>query len=86
MWSNFKDEPDTNYLSSAEDRYFFHNAFSFFRSDFLKENPFNEKYAAKEDRYWAIDVIGGGHGILYEPDNVVNHFYTPNGATWKGVG
>jgi len=86
MWSNFKDEPQTNYFSKAEDRYFFHNAFSFFKTDFIKKNLFDEKYAGKEDRYWAIDMINNGENVLYDSNSVVNHFYTQNGATWKGIG
>jgi len=86
MWSNFKDEPQTNYFSKAEDRYFFHNAFSFFKTDFIKKNKFDERYAGKEDRYWAIDMINNGNNVLYDSDSVVNHFYTQNGATWKGIG
>tara|TARA_S200002703_G_scaffold92235_1_gene79715 strand:- start:213 stop:863 length:651 start_codon:yes stop_codon:yes gene_type:complete len=86
MWSNFKDKPQTNYFCKAEDRYFFHNAFSFFKTEVLRENPFDEKYAGKEDRYWAIDMINSGNNILYDSNSVVNHFYTKNGATWKGVG
>jgi|TARA_R100000081_G_C4810587_1_gene170840 glycosyltransferase involved in cell wall biosynthesis len=86
MWSNFKDENQTNYFSKPEDRYFFHNAFSFFKGDFIKKNLFDERYAGKEDRYWAIDMINNGNNILYDSDSVVNHFYTKNGATWKGIG
>ena len=52
----------------------------------MRENPFDEKYAGKEDRYWAIDMINSGNNILYDSNSVVNHFYTKNGATWKGVG
>ena len=86
MWSNFKDESQTNYFSEAENRYFFHNAFSFFKRDFMKKNQFDEKYAGKEDRYWAIDMINNGNTIVYDSNSVVNHFYTNNGATWKGIG
>ena len=86
MWSNFGDNPVENYFCEAENRYFFHNAFSMFKADFIKDNPFDEVFAGKEDRYWAIDMIENGYKILYEPTNIVNHFYTQNGATWKGVG
>ena len=86
MWSNFKDESQTNYFSEAENRYFFHNAFSFFKRDFMKKNQFDEKYAGKEDRYLAIDMINNGNTIVYDSNSVVNHFYTNNGATWKGIG
>ena len=86
MWSNFGDTPKENYFCEAENRYFFHNAFSFFRTEFIKENPFDEVLAGKEDRYWVVDMIKRGYNILYEPTNIVNHFYTQSGATWKGIG
>ena len=60
--------------------------FSFFRTEFIKENPFDEVLAGKEDRYWVVDMIKRGYNILYEPTNIVNHFYTLNGATWNGIG
>ena len=59
---------------------------SFFKTDFIKKNKFDERYAGKEDRYWAIDMINNGNNVLYDSDSVVNHFYTQNGATWKGIG
>ena len=35
MWCNFKDKPQINNFCKAEKRYFFHNAFSFFKTDFV---------------------------------------------------
>jgi hypothetical protein len=69
-----------------ENRYFFHNALSFFKSETLKNFPFDEHLVGKEDRYWARDIIDGGAKILYDPEMEVNHHYTDNGNTWKGIG
>ena len=86
MWSNFGDEPQTNYWCEHEDRYFFHNAFSFFESDYLKNNLFDEKWASKEDRYWVNAQIENGFNILYDSNQEVKHHWTPGGATWMGTG
>ena len=86
MWSNFKEESHTNYWCDHEERYFFHNAFSMFRADFIKDNLFDEKWASKEDRYWANDKIEKGFDIFYDPTQEVKHHYTPGGATWMGTG
>ena len=46
-----------------------------------------EQYAGKEDRYWAKDMVNKGHTYLYDGFyQKCNHFYTSNGATWKGIG
>tara|TARA_B100001123_G_scaffold429501_1_gene548093 strand:+ start:100 stop:744 length:645 start_codon:yes stop_codon:yes gene_type:complete len=86
MWSNFGDEPQTNYWCESEDRYFFHNAFSMFRTSYLKKYPFDEHYSGKEDRYWANNQIENGFEILYDSEQEVKHHYTPGGATWMGTG
>tara|TARA_B100001123_G_C15269231_1_gene1009642 strand:+ start:800 stop:1444 length:645 start_codon:yes stop_codon:yes gene_type:complete len=86
MWSNFGDEQQTNYWCESEDRYFFHNAFSIFRTSYLKKYPFDEHYSSKEDRYWANAQIENGFEILYDPELEVKHHYTPGGATWMGTG
>ena len=86
MWSNFGDEPQTNYWCESEDRYFFHNAFSIFRTSYLKKYPFDEHYSGKEDRYWANKQIENGFEILYDSEQEVKHHYTPGGATWMGTG
>ena len=86
MWSNFGDEPQTNYWCESEDRYFFHNAFSIFRTSYLKKYPFDEHYSGKEDRYWANNQIENGFEILYDSEQEVKHHYTPGGATWMGTG
>jgi len=86
MWSNFRDESKINYWCDLEDRYFFHNAFSVFNTDYLRENLFDERLSGKEDRYWANEQIEKGKKILYDSTISVHHHYTENGATWKGVG
>mgnify|MGYP001227451394 CR=1 FL=1 len=86
LWSHFIESEVENMYSQLENRYFLHNAASFFKRDFLIENPFDEELQSKEDRYWAIDIINKGFKTLYDPSFVVEHHYTPNGATWKGLG
>ncbi len=86
MWSNFKDVDQTNYFCELENRYFLHNAFCFYKKEILIENLFDEKYSGKEDRYWVNDMINKGHQVYYDSEMICNHFYTDNGATWKGIG
>ena len=86
IWSNFVDKEVTNMWSEMEGRYFFHNAASIFKKETLKTNPFDEKLAGKEDRYWANKWINKGKKILYQPEFSVDHFYTIEGNTWKGIG
>ena len=86
MWSNFGDEPQTNYWCESEDKYFFHNAFSMFRREYLVKYPFDEHYSGKEDRYWANNQIENGFSILYDSEQEVKHHYTPSGGTWTGIG
>lgn len=86
IWSHFKNEIEENMFSKIEGRNFLHNAFSFYRRDFLLEFPFDESLSGKEDRYWAIDRVKEGKKYLYNPNLICNHFYTKNGATWKGIG
>ena len=54
--------------------------------NYPKENPFDENLHGKEDRYWAADRIEEGSKYLYTPQIEVNHFWSPIGATWKGIG
>lgn len=86
LWSHFKEEEEKNMFSDMEKRYFFHNALSFFKKEFLIDNPFNENLTGKEDRYWANEIINSNHNILYDPSMCADHHYTPNGNTWKGIG
>ena len=87
IWSHFKNKVEKNMYSTIEDRYFLHNAFCFYRKEVLIENPFDETLSGKEDRYWALDMREKGFNFLYDGINhKCNHFWTPNGATWKGIG
>ena len=86
IWSHFGDEEIVNMYSDIENRLFFHNAFSFFKKETLIDAPMPEKYSGKEDRYWAKDIVKKGSKYIYIPNIKVNHFYTGNGATWKGLG
>lgn len=85
IWSNFKDEEIENPYSEEENRYFFHNAFSFFKKEVLLKFKFNENLVGKEDRYWANDRISKGEKILYTNTAIVEHHFTENGNTWKNV-
>ena len=48
-------------FSDIEERYFFHNALSFFKKSDITKFPFNENLTGKEDRYWAIDIVKKGN-------------------------
>ena len=86
LWSHFVDTEVKNMFSEMEDRYFFHNALSFFKKKTLINSPFNEILTGKEDRYWAIDIMNQNQDILYDPGMSADHHYTQNGNTWKGIG
>ena len=86
IWSHFVDNEVVNIYSTIEDRPFLHNAFCFYNKSDLIETPFDEELSTKEDRYWAIDILKEGKSYLYTPKIEVNHYYTGNGATWKGLG
>ena len=87
IWSHFNKSRKENLYSFIEDRYFLHNAFCFYKRQTLIDNPFDEVLQGKEDRYWAIDMVNKGHTYLYDGvSQKCNHFYTNNGATWKGIG
>ena len=86
IWSNFKDTEEWNLFCKAENRYFLHNAFSIYWKHDLLDNPFDERLSGKEDRYWANDMIENGYRIKYDPSLACKHYYTGDGATWKGVG
>ena len=87
IWSHFTNDIIENLYSDIEDRYFLHNAFCFYNKEFLVENPMPEQYPGKEDRFWAKDMVDKDHKYLYDGFyQKCNHFYTSNGATWKGIG
>ena len=83
--SNFTDKMEVNMFSEIENRHFLHNAFCFYKKDTLIKFPMPEEYLGKEDRYWAKEIINKGHSYLYDPNQVVYHFWTKNGATWRGL-
>lgn len=87
IWSHFVCNKEIdNMHSTIEDRSFLHNAFCFYNKRDLIESPFDESLSGKEDRYWAADVLSKGKSYLYTPKIEINHYYTINGATWKGLG
>jgi glycosyltransferase involved in cell wall biosynthesis len=87
IWSHFKNSIVKDMYSEIEDRHFLHNAFCFYDKTFLMRNPFDETLSGKEDRYWARDMINQGYHFLYNgKDLMCNHYWTTNGATWKGMG
>ena len=86
IWTHFNNEETINMYSNLENRYFFHNAFSVFKKSTLENFPFDEMYGSKEDRYWVKEMIERKNNFLYDPSLIINHFYTKNGATWKGIG
>jgi glycosyltransferase involved in cell wall biosynthesis len=85
IWSHFIDHDVSNMYSDIEGRYFLHNAFCFYDRKYLLDNPFDETLVGKEDRYWAIEQVNKNYSYLYTPKIKVNHYWTPNGATWKGL-
>jgi len=85
IWSNFTNKQEINKFSNIENRHFMHNAFCFYKKKTLLEFPMPEEYSGKEDRYWAKEITDKGHSYLYDPNQVVYHFWTKNGATWRGL-
>ena len=86
VWSNFTDGDKVNLFSHSENRYFLHNAFAYYKRQFLIDNPFDEQLSSKEERYWINDMIKQNHTSYYASDIQCYHHYTTNGATWKGIG
>jgi len=86
LWKHFEDTEIIDMYSEMEGRYFFHNALSFFKTKTLLDNPFDENLVGKEDRYWVAKMISNSHQTLYDPIMEVDHHYTSNGNTWKGIG
>ena len=86
IWAHFGDKEEENLFSSQEERYFFHNAFSFIRRDYLKKFKFNENLVGKEDRYWINELVKRGDSFLYSNKLSCDHHFTENGNTWRGVG
>ena len=86
IWSHFSKKETLDMYSNIEQRYFLHNAFCFYEKQVLLNNPMPEIYSTKEDRYWIKDMIDKYQHYIYIPTISINHFYTSNGATWKGIG
>lgn len=87
IWANFNHpeaviNPKEETLLD-EDRFFFHNAFSFIKMQHWENLKFDETLAGKEDRYWAKDQIDLGNHFVLDPAFECRHFWTPRGATWK---
>ncbi len=85
VWSNFINKRSINLFSKIENRFFFHNAFSFFKKKIIVQNLFNEDLTGKEDRYWAKKIVEKKLKYVYEPEHQVEHYYTTDGNTWKGL-
>lgn len=85
IWSNFGPEEEINKFSVIENRLFLHNAFCFYTKETLNQFPMPENYSGKEDRFWAKDIVEKNHSFLYDPTQICHHFWTKNGATWKGL-
>ena len=85
IWSHFTNKPEINMYSNLEERYFFHNAIAMYKTKTLKTNPFDEYLTSKEDRYWINNQVKKKKKFLYDPLIEVDHHYTNNGNTWKGL-
>lgn len=86
IWEHFGDKEVVNMFSKMENRFFFHNAFAFYKKETLTKFKFDEYLSGKEDRYWAVDIVKNNLEYLYDPSIIVSHHYTQNGNTWKGNG
>ena len=85
-WSHFGEKEVVNMYSKMENRYFLHNGLAFYKKSTLIKYPFDENLIGKEDRYWSNNIIAKDSSILYDPLIEVDHHYTINGNTWKGLG
>ena len=85
IWSHFTDQVVINMYSELEKRFFFHNAISVFKKKNLVKYPFDEYLVGKEDRYWVNHHIKNKKKSLYDPSIEVEHHYTTEGNTWRGL-
>jgi rhamnosyltransferase len=85
IWSHFTDQVVVNMYSELEKRFFFHNAISVFKKKDLVKYPFDEYLVGKEDRYWVNHHIKKKKKSLYDPSIEVEHHYTAEGNTWRGL-
>lgn len=87
IWANFNhskfviNPKEENFFD--EERFFFHNAFSFIKINDWEELKFDEFLAGKEDRYWAKEQISRGKYFVLDPSFECKHFWTERGATWQ---
>ena len=58
--------------------FFFHNANSIVKREYLLAYPYSDTVTNVEDRIWAKEVIDRGHKIAYTPDAVVYHHHGLN--------
>ena len=58
--------------------FFFHNANSIIKRDYLIEHPFSESITNVEDRVWANEVINSGFQISYSAEASVYHHHGLN--------
>jgi len=83
IWSNFQvDYAVKNPKEKTgvdEERYFFHNAFSFIKSTVR----FNEDLSGKEDRYWAFNIVKNNQYFMLDPNLICHHHWTNKGSTWS---
>ena len=88
VWENFSyDHVIKNPIENIKNkRVFFHNAFSFINFSDLKKYPFDELSTAKEDRVWIAKMNENNKYCYFTPFLTCYHYWTPNGATWKGQG
>ena len=86
IWSHFGEKKIKNLYSKLENRYFLHNALAAYTKKILTKHPLNENLTGKEDRYWANKIVKLKYNYLYDPNLIVEHQYTVNGNTWKGIG
>jgi hypothetical protein len=88
IWDNFitNGEIIKNPIEKIpEQRYFFHNAFSFISKKHWQEERFSEILSGKEDRHYANQQIFKGNYCLLDPSLKCYHHFA-NNATWQGIG
>ena len=64
--------------------FFFHNANSIIKKNYLEEFPFSNTLTNVEDRVWAKQVIDSGLQIGYSADATVYHFHGLNHGNESG--
>ena len=85
IWSHFSNKKTKNMFSTLEKRYFLHNALAIYKKQNLKKIPFDENLF-KEKTDTGLIKSERKRKILYDPSILVDHHYTVDGNTWKGIG